>query len=149
VRSFDDPILRTAKVGVQLVGDDGWNTPPVHALARRGIVRNLVGYTLYGDYAEPDPPARIIDAVARGDVDVAIAWGPLAGWFAPRAAVPLVVTPVSPQIDLPFLPFVFDIAMGVRRDDAALRDRLDAVIQTHRADIDALLARYGVPRVDR
>jgi hypothetical protein len=46
---------------VHLAGDDGANPPPAHALARRHVVGNLVGYTLYGDYAQPNPPARIVD----------------------------------------------------------------------------------------
>jgi mxaJ protein len=81
-------------------------------------------------------------------VDVAVAWGPLAGYFARQSAVPLRVEPVSPQIDLPYLPFVFDIAMGVRRGDTALRDRLDDVLRRRRREIDRVLARYGVPRAD-
>lgn len=149
VTSFDDPRLRTMRVGVHLVGDDGTNSPPVHALSQRGVVGNLVGFTVYGDYAEPNPPARLVEAVAAGTVDVAIAWGPLAGWVAKQSAVPLDLVPVSPQIDLPFLPHVYDISMGVRRPDVALRDTLDAVLVRRRADIDALLAEYGVPIVDR
>lgn len=147
VTSFDDPRLRTMRIGVHLVGDDGANSPPVHALTQRGIVGNLVGYTVYGDYATPNPPARLVEAVARGDVDVAIAWGPLAGWVAKRSRVPLELTPVSPQIDLPFLPHVYDISMGVRRTDVALRDSLEQVMARRRQDIDAVLERYGVPRV--
>jgi mxaJ protein len=106
------------------------------------------GYTVYGDYGEPNPPARIVDAVARGDVDVAVVWGPLAGYFATREPVALHLVPVSPQIDLPFLPFVFDVSMGVRRGDTALRDELDGVIRRRRSDIDDILRRFGVPRVD-
>ncbi|HTE44911.1 MAG TPA: substrate-binding domain-containing protein, partial [Gemmatimonadaceae bacterium] len=148
IRSFDDPALRTLKVGVQLIGDDFANTPPVHALANRGIVKNVVGFSVYGDYAEPNPPARIVDAVARGDVDVAIVWGPLAGYFAQRAAVPLDVVPVSPRLDLPYLPFVFDIAMGVRRGDSAFRQQLDEIIVRRKPSIDSILIAYGVPLVD-
>ena len=147
VRSFDDPVLRHVRVGVQLVGDDYANTPPAHALTARGIVRNVAGYTVYGDYREPNPPARIIDAVARGDVDVAVVWGPLAAYFARRAPVPLEVVPVSPQIDRPFLPFVFDISMGVRRGDDSLRAVLETVIDRARPQIDSILDAYGVPRV--
>src|SRR5215217_8214805 len=84
VSSYDDPILRKLRIGVQLVGDDGANTPPVHALGQRGIRGNLKGYLVYGDYREPNPPARIVDAVVKGEVDVAIVWGPLAGFFAAR-----------------------------------------------------------------
>ena len=147
VRTLDDPVLRTARVGVQLVGDDYANTPPAHALARRGIVRNVTGFPLYGDYAKPDPPARIMDAVGAGEVDVAVVWGPLAGWYARRSTVPVRLTPVSPAIDPPGLPFAFDIAVGVRRGDRALRDTLDAILVRRRGDVARLLDRYGVPRV--
>jgi mxaJ protein len=148
VRSFDDSVLRRLRIGVQLVGDDYTNTPPAHALGRRGIVENLRGYPIADDYSRPNPPARILEGLVAGDVDVAVVWGPLAGWFARRSRVPLVLTPVAPQIDVPFLPFVFDIAMGVRRDDPALRAELDRVIVERRAEIDRLLAEYGVPRTD-
>jgi quinoprotein dehydrogenase-associated probable ABC transporter substrate-binding protein len=149
VRSFDDPSLRTLRIGVHLVGDDGANTPPAHALASRGIVRNVKGYTLYGDYAEPNPPARLVEAVAGGAVDLAIVWGPLGGYFARRQQVALDIVPVSPEIDLPFLPFVFDISMGVRREDVALAEELDAILLRRAAEIDALLDEFGVPYVKR
>jgi mxaJ protein len=145
IRSFDDPALKTLRIGVQFIGDDGANTPPVHALSNRHIVGNIVGFSVYGDYRQPNPPARIIEAVARGDVDIAIVWGPLAGYFAPRQAVPLTMTPVSPQIDLPFLPFVFDIAMGVRRDAPGLKSEVEGVLERRRATVDSLVAAYGVP----
>lgn len=148
IASFDDPQLKRLRVGVQLIGDDGVNTPPAHALSNRGIIRNVKGYTVYADYRQPNPPARIIDAVANGDVDVAVAWGPLAGYFAQRESVPLDVRPVSPQIDLPFLPFVFDISMGVRRGNDALREQLNTIIERRKPEIDRILADYGVPRVD-
>ena len=147
VRSFDDPALRRLRVGVQMIGDDYANAPPAHALARRGIVRNVVGYSVYGDYATPNPPARIVEAVARGEVDVAVVWGPLAGYFAPRQPLPLRLDPVTPQIDLPFLPFVFDISMAVRRGDDSLRAELDRALVRARPAIDSILAAYGVPRV--
>jgi mxaJ protein len=147
--SFDDPALRDLRIGVHLIGDDYANAPPAHALARRGMVTNVVGYSIYGDYAEESPPSRLVTAVAGGEVDAAVVWGPLAGYFAPRQQEPLSLAPVSPQIDIPFLPFVFDIAMGVRRGDEARRDALDEFLVRRRGEIDAILADYGVPRLDR
>jgi mxaJ protein len=148
VHSFDDPVLRKLRIGVQLVGDDYANTPPAHALGKRGIVGNVRGYTLYGDYSQPNPPARIVDAVANREVDLAVVWGPLAGYFARRAKVPLEIVPVSPQIDLPFLPFVFDISMGVRRGDTTTMRRVERILVRRRPTVDSILERYGVPRVD-
>lgn len=148
VRSFDDPVLRHVRVGVQLIGDDFANTPPAHALSRRGVIANVVGFHVAGDYSKPNPPARIVDALAARSIDVAVVWGPLGGYFATREPVALTVTPVSPQVDVPFLPFAFDIAMGVRRSDSLFMRRLDSVITRRRPQIDSILATYGVPRVD-
>ena len=147
IQSYDDPVLRKLKIGVQLVGDDGANTPPVHSLGQRGIRGNLKGYLVYGDYRQPNPPARIIDGVTKGEVDVAIVWGPLAGYFAARQSVKLDITPVSPQVDLPFMPQVFDVSMGVRRQDKALRDTLDAILERERKAIGSILDSYNVPRI--
>lgn len=146
IASFDDPALRRLRIGVHVVGDDYANLPPAQALAARRVVGNVYGYSIYGNYAEPDPPRRLIDAVARGDVDVALAWGPLAGYFAQREPVALSVTPVSPQRDAGS-PMYFDIALGVRRGETAWRDRLQRALDRQRPRIDAILDRYGVPRL--
>jgi mxaJ protein len=148
VQSLDDPVLREARVGVQLVGDDGVNTPPAHALARRGIVDNVRGYSLYGDYREPNPPARIVEAVRAGEIDVALAWGPMAGYFAVQEPAVLRVTPVVPLADGPRLPMVFDIGMGVRRGEDAFRAEIEGALRRRQADIDAILSEYRVPRLD-
>jgi len=148
ITSFDDPKLKRLRVGVQIIGDDFANAPPAEALTHRGIVKNVRGYSVLGDYREPNPPSRIVRAVANGEIDVAVVWGPLAGYFARRSTVPLRVVPVSPEVDVPYLPFVFDIAMGVRRGETVLRDTLDAVIVRRQHDIDRILADYGIPRAD-
>jgi mxaJ protein len=145
ISSFQDPDLRSLKIGVHLMGDDGMNTPPAHALGELGIVENVVGFTIYGDYRLESPPSRLIEAVADGDVDVAVAWGPLAGYAALHSATPLRVTPVSDTQQFAPLKFSFAIAMGVRKGDDALRRRLDEVLQRKGKEIATLLASFGVP----
>jgi quinoprotein dehydrogenase-associated probable ABC transporter substrate-binding protein len=149
IRSFDDPRLRRLTIGLHVVGDDYSNVPPAQALANRSIVGNVRGYSLYADYSKPNPPAELMTAVERGDVDVAIAWGPLAGYFARRAATALDIAPVSPESEAPMLTFVFDIAMGVRRGDTALHDRLNDLIARRGAAIQTILDRFGIPTVGR
>lgn len=148
VASFNDPVLRTLRIGVHLIGDDGWNTPPAHALSRRGIVGNVRGYMIYGDYAEPNPPERILRALAEGEIDVAVVWGPLGGYFSGRERVPLRLSPVRPVFDGPQLPMMFDISMAVRKDDEALRQEIDDILVRRRGDIDAILADFHLPRAD-
>lgn len=77
--TLDDPRLRRSLIGVQMIGNDATNTPPAHAIASRGMTDNVRGYMLLGDYSRRNPTAVIVDAVARGDIDVALVWGPLAG----------------------------------------------------------------------
>jgi mxaJ protein len=147
IRSLDDPALRTLRIGVQLVGDDYANTPPVHALSRRGITGNLVGFSVFGDYSQENPPARIIDAVISRDVDLAVAWGPLAGYFAKHSPVPLEIVPVSPAVDPAGLRFTFDISLAVRSDDTARLNQLQEILDRRRSAIDSILRAFGVPLV--
>lgn len=144
-RSFDDPRLRHWRIGVQLVGDDLATTPPGHALAQSGVVDNVVGYPIPGD--EP-AAARIVHALARGELDAAFVWGPQAGYYARQAGLPLQLHYVPPPPTLRRQPFSFAIAMGVRRGDETLRARLDDFIVRRQADLDRILADYGVPRVE-
>lgn len=143
--SLDDPRLRNLILGVQLVGDDGGNTPPAHALARRGIVQNVRGYMLYGDYRQPNPPARIVKAVADGEIDVGLAWGPLAGFVARDSAVKLRLEPVTPWLDDQQWPMAYDISVGVRKDDPKLLTSIDRVLARDRDRIAAKLRQFGVP----
>jgi mxaJ protein len=145
IASLDDPRLRNLIVGVQMVGSDAMNTPPAHALARRGIVQNVRGYMLYGDYRKPHPASAIVDAVRDGRIDVAIVWGPLAGYFATRGSAPLTVEPVRPWSDGVDLPMTFSISMGVRRDDNALLQRLNDSLERNHAAILKILDAYHVP----
>jgi quinoprotein dehydrogenase-associated probable ABC transporter substrate-binding protein len=145
--SFDDRALRHARIGIHMMGDDYANSPAAVALMRRGLGTNIHGYMIYGNYDQESPPSRLLDAVVRKDVDVAVAWGPLAGYYAHRSGVPLVVTPVSPRIDTPFLPFVYSISMGVRRGDSTHKAFLDSEIERRRGNIRRVLAEYGVPLV--
>jgi mxaJ protein len=142
---FDDPRLRDLTIGVQMIGDDFSNTPPAHALARRGIVQNIRGFMVYGDYAQDAPPRTIIDAVAKRDIDLAVVWGPLAGYFAKQNGNALALRTVAPLSDGPTLPMTFDISMGVRKEDRDLRRELDAALESNRKEIQQILADYGVP----
>jgi quinoprotein dehydrogenase-associated probable ABC transporter substrate-binding protein len=145
VRSFDDARLKRLSIGIQMTGNDYANPPAAQALASRNIVANVRGYMVYGDYSRPDPPRAVIDAVADGSIDVAVAWGPMAGYFAKREPVPLDLEPVTPERDGKFLRFAFDIAMGVRRDDATLAEALNGVIARRNGDMRRILTNYGVP----
>jgi quinoprotein dehydrogenase-associated probable ABC transporter substrate-binding protein len=145
VRSLDDSALRSLRVGVHMIGDDYQNTPPAQALAARGMIDNVRGYQIVDDYSKPSPQAHILQALERGEIDVAIVWGPFAGYFAKRAPTPLTIVPVTPARDASGQIFAFDIAMGVRRTDTTLARTLDTLLVRERPAIRKILSDYGVP----
>jgi mxaJ protein len=143
ITSLADPRLKKLKIGVNLLHSDAENTPPAMALSRYGVVGNLIGYSTF--YTDEDRPEDIIEAVAKKEVDVAIVWGPLAGYFAQRSKVPLAVVPLAERDSLSDFPFRFNIAMGVRRRDTELKDSLDALLTRKGPEIQAILKQYNVP----
>jgi len=148
VRSLDDTILKHLKIGVNIIGYDYTNTPPAHALGARGIV-GLVGF---GNFLNPDPkadhPDDIIRAVASDSIDLAIVWGPLAGYWVKRQPVPLTMAAPPDSDAVSGMPFAFSMAMGVRHRDKELKARLDSVIDRRRGEITAILQEYSVPMLE-
>jgi ABC-type amino acid transport substrate-binding protein len=143
LKSLDDPILKKLKIGVHLLGDDYTNPPPVHELSRRGIVDNVVGFSTF--YSATNPPSAIVDAVASGRVDLAIVWGPAAGYFARKQREPMEMVPIpSGKGDLPFS---FEMAMGVKKGNGALLKTLQQAIDRRHTEIAKILRDYGVPLV--
>jgi len=147
IRSFDDPRLRTLRIGVQMIGDDFSNTPPAHALSRRGMIANVSGYMVYGDYARPAPQAPIVEAVANGRLDVAFVWGPVAGYFAQRQPQRLRLTLLPARDPVADQPMAFGVAMGVRRSDPELKARVERALDRRSGEIARILGEYAVPTV--
>jgi mxaJ protein len=145
VRTMDDSVLPRLRIGIHVIGDDYQNTPPAEALAARGIIDNVTGFPIFGDYSARDPAAAIIHSVAHGSIDVAIVWGPFAGYFAPRERAPLTVVPLAQAVDASGQPFAYDISLGVRHADTAFAARLDSLLVRDHAAITGILRSYGVP----
>ena len=143
LKSLADPRLKKLKIGVNILNSDAENTPPAMALSQYGVVGNLTGYPTF--YTDSIRPEDIITAVARKEIDVAIAWGPIAGYFAHQSPVPLNLQPLAERDSLTDFPFRFSIGLGVRRRDRALRDSLQTVLDRRGPEIQAILKQYKIP----
>ena len=142
--TLDDPRLRNLQIGVQMIGNDSMNTPPAHAIASRGMVDNVHGYMIYGDASRADSSGAIIDAVVQHQIDVALVWGPLAGFTAHRAKIHLRIEAVTPGDD-PRWPMTFDISMGVKHGNRELLEQLNAALIREQPRIRTILEAYFVP----
>ena len=146
-RSLDDPGLRTWRIGLHALGMEGANTPAAQALAARGIVDKIEGFPVWGD-DEGGPTAGLsVAALAKGDVDVASVWGPFAGYFGKKYAGQLSLTPILADPCLPAMAFAYDIAVGVRTGDNALRSRRQEARDRNRPQIAQVLQDFAVPLV--
>lgn len=133
VTSLDDPALPELRIGVVRA------SPADFALAARNMIENV------RHFSPTDEVGAIIDAVIEGKIDVGIVWGPIAGYVAQMRSIRLTITAVTPQIDLPFLPFVTPVSIGVRADDIALRDQLNDAIAEQWDEIQGVLQAFSVP----
>jgi len=143
IRSLDDSVIRSLKIGVNMMGDDYANTPPGQALSARGLGANLVGYHTF--YDNENRPGDIVDAVAAGKIDAAVVWGPIAGYYAKRSAVPLDLVALPDSDSVTGFPFAYDEVMGVRRGDREHLSQLNGVIARRKAEIAQILRDYGIP----
>ncbi|MDB5506804.1 MAG: extracellular solute-binding protein family 3 [Devosia sp.] len=143
VRSYDDPVLRELAIGT------GFGTPPASALAARGIGTTVRLYSAFVESGPAGDRSALVDAVAKGEIDVAIIWGPVAGFFAARAPVPLTVTPLRELEDSSGIAQVFDVHVAVRLDEGELRMEIEDALLRRRAEVDAILAEFDIPRLDR
>jgi mxaJ protein len=145
VTGLDDPALKTMKIGVHLFAADGENTPPAMALSAHGVVGNLVGFpTSY--MGSLNRPEDIIKAVMSDSIDVAIVWGPIAGYYAKQLGADLRLTPV-PDDSLTKIPFSYSMGFATRRRERAFRDSLQKFLDSKTPEIRDLLQQYGIPLV--
>jgi mxaJ protein len=135
--SLDDPRLARMKIGVQVLEDD--YAPPARALARRNLTKNVVGFEM------DDKAGQIVSAVAQKKIDTAIVWGPLAGFYAKRYGSRMRLSPVTPELDPPQLPFTYEIGVGVRNSDSALFTEINQALHRAQPRIESVLRAYGVP----
>jgi mxaJ protein len=145
ITSLDDARLKKLRVGVNLLDGDYTNTPPAHALSAHGITGpGVVGFP--GFYDEEHQPGEIVDSLAKGYIDVALVWGPIAGYFAKKSGVPMTLTAL-PDSDSVDLPFAYSVAIGTRRSDRELRSLIDEILVRKKPEIDRILMEYNVPTV--
>jgi len=139
-RSLDDPALQGLKIGVHT------NSPPFDALGNRGLMEHVVNYRLFFDPRDLNPavrPQRLLEDLVSGVVDVAVAWGPLVGYFLKQH--PSASLEVVPLGDDPSLPMSYEFSMGVSKGNRDLKTRLEGILDRRQADVRKILEDYGVP----
>ncbi len=138
ITDWNSPDLRKVRIG--LVGE----TPPSRPLSDLGLMDNARPYRLMRDLNQP--PSLIIDDLIKGDIDLAIIWGPIGGYFAKNAPMPLVVNEVPEYEAISAHGKVYwNISVGVRKGDKERLAMIEEVLKRRKADIDRIMDDYGIP----
>lgn len=140
IKDWDSQDLHKGKIGV--VGQ----TPPSRPMHDKGLMDNARPYRIMRDLNLP--PSFIIDDLVKGEIDIAILWGPIAGYYAKRASIPLVVVP-APEYEQENVhgKEYWNISVGVRKKDKERIAVINEVLQRRAADIEKILDEYGIPHV--
>jgi quinoprotein dehydrogenase-associated probable ABC transporter substrate-binding protein len=140
VSTLDDQRLKSKHIGIVA------GTPPSTNMAINGLMSNAKPYPLMIDTRVDSSAATMIKDLTSGEIDAAILWGPMAGFYAKQASPPLHVTPLVKETSGPRL--AFRIGMGVRPADQNWKRVLNRLIQENQPAINKILIDYGVPLLD-
>jgi len=141
VVALDDPRLKTKPYKIGLVA----NTPPGNVLARQGLMGSVKPYPLMVDTRFDSSSAAMIRDLEKGEIDLALLWGPIAGYYAQNAKIKLVATPLA---ETPGTRMAFRIAFGVRHSDQNWKRDLNQFIAQNKPELEKILLDYGVPLID-
>jgi quinoprotein dehydrogenase-associated probable ABC transporter substrate-binding protein/PQQ-dependent catabolism-associated CXXCW motif protein len=138
--ALDDPFLRTLRIGIQP------QTPPATMVARLGLLDNVTTYRLVVDTRLEKPARDMVRDVADGKIDVALTWGPLAGYWAKQIDPSLVFEPLKSGPSIERTEYM--MSMGIRRGEPDWKHELNEILKKRESDIRAILLDYGDPLLD-
>jgi mxaJ protein len=139
VESLADVRLKTKTIGILA------RTPPVSNMAINGLMANAKPFET-GDLTPASAAADVIAAIASGEIDAGILWGPLGGYYAQSAKVPLALVPLVKEKAGPAT--IYGITMGVRPNEPEWKHRLNKLIAQNQPAINAMMSEYNVPLLD-
>lgn len=111
-----------------------------HNLVDQGVPYQTINVAMdhyVGDIIDKD--------LAGGKIDLAIVWGPVAGYYASKFNPPMKVLPMKSE---PGVQFDFAFGMGIRRGEPEWKAQLEGFLDTHQAEIANILKTYNVPLVE-
>ncbi len=141
IQSLDDPTLKELKIGVVA------GTPPATLLSKYGLMDQVRPYQRTVDTRLYSPATRAIEDVAEGNLDIAVIWGPIAGYASTQQKTPLSIIPLPAKVDS--VPMAFNVSMGIRRRESNWKHQLNMELEKLTPSIQKILLEYKIPLLDR
>lgn len=141
VDRLSDPRLKKKRIGLFA------RTPPASILAMHGLISNAKPFETYTGDSTSEAAEAMIEEIASGKLDAGLLWGPVGGYYAQRAEVPLSVVPLVKESAGPST--IYAITMGVRPNEPQFKHEINKVLAENQHDINVILQGYNVPLLDQ
>lgn len=113
-------------------------------LLELGLADQIQYYQMMSGDVRENAGRIIKGPLAEGEIDVALLWGPIAGYYASVSDVPMTVNPLNELGEA----MVFSFSMGTRYQDKKWNELLNKFIDKRRDDINAIIAEYHFPSLE-
>jgi quinoprotein dehydrogenase-associated probable ABC transporter substrate-binding protein len=137
---IEDPALKDLKIGLNA------GAPPADLVAQSGLAAHVRPYDLYVDTRVQTPGKDMVNDLAKKEIDVALLWGPIAGYFAAQHGDELKVTPLLNEPKKNRMEFY--ITLAVRPGENKWKNDLNTLLRDNKAEIDQILRDYHVPTLN-
>lgn len=137
---LSDPRLKGKRIGLFA------RTPPASVLAMHGLMANAKPFDIHADESASNAATTMMAEVASGELDAGLLWGPVGGYYAQRADVPLKLVPLVKEKAGPST--IYGITMGVRPNEPQWKHKINKLIAENQGEINVILQGYNVPLLD-
>lgn len=140
VNQLSDPRLKGKRIGFFA------RTPPASILAIHGLLGNAKAFEINADESASKAAQTMVEEIASGELDLGLLWGPVGGYYAERADVPLKLVPLVKENAGPST--IYGITMGVRPNEPQWKHTINKLIAENQGEINVILEGYNVPLLD-
>lgn len=119
-------------------------SPAADWLIDNGFIGQIVSYRAQSGGYDSNPGDMITEDLVGDNVDIAVIWGPIAGYYAERVDTEIKVVPFTKEDGSQF---DFPVSMGVRYGNDAWLEKVQGLIDDNRDEIIAILEDYDVPLI--
>jgi mxaJ protein len=137
ITSWDSPDLKKGLIGTT---DKSPVTVPMND---KGLMSNARAYRIQRDLNKP--ASEMIDALANEDIDIAIAWGPIGGYYAKLSKVPMVVK-LAPEYETVNArgKTYWNMSIAVRHGEKERMKMIQGALDRNQDKIQKILSDYGI-----
>ena len=144
IKSLSDPIIKEKNYKIGIIHA----TPPTSHVAKNKLFEQVKFYLQAADPRKQKPWTDITNDLVNGELDIAILWGPYAGYEAKLAKKKIKLVPLTKEEKVGRGTMVYRFTMGIRRNEPEWGKTINNLIKDNQSEINEILREYNIPLLD-